>query len=80
MEHRDALSKNKVFSYLALRETQLKNLSFFLAVVINMLVIGSYGAAPSVRGGDVGEVQVQTITYFLLCNILIITRWFVEQQ
>lgn len=58
MEHREALSKNKVFSYLAVRETQLKNLSFVLAVIINMLIIGSYGALPSIKGEKSGSVQV----------------------
>lgn len=58
MEHREALSKNKLFSYLAVRETQLKNLSFILAVIINMLVIGSYDAQPSVRSGSPGGVKV----------------------
>ena len=58
MEHRDALSKNKLFSYLAVRETQLKNLSFVLAVITNMLVIGSYDAQPSARGGSPGDIKV----------------------
>lgn len=52
------MSKNKLFSYLALRETQLKNLSFILAVIINMLVIGSYDARPSVPGGSPGDIKV----------------------
>eukprot|EP00026_Physarum_polycephalum_P000121 Phypoly_transcript_00121.p1 GENE.Phypoly_transcript_00121~~Phypoly_transcript_00121.p1 ORF type:complete len:2101 (+),score=228.03 Phypoly_transcript_00121:347-6649(+) len=58
MEHREVLSKNKLFSYLAVRETQLKNLAFILAVIINMLVIWSYDAQPSVRGGSPGDVKV----------------------
>lgn len=83
MEHRDALSKNKLFSYLAVRETQLKNLSFLLAVVINMLVIGSYGATPSVRGGTVGDVQVSLSFHCALLigiSIHYNVRWIVGQQ
>ncbi|KAL6077190.1 Inositol 1,4,5-trisphosphate receptor type 1, variant 2 [Balamuthia mandrillaris] len=67
MEHREQLSRQPTMSKLFHKEDTLRNLSFALAILINLLLIGSYASSPIADENDpVSEPLISAGLYWLI--------------